>query len=95
MIIRVVRMTFYQEYLHEFQTIFAEIHDSIQDFEGCNHLELWQDTDNPCIFTTYSFWDDADALEKYRSSVFFRKTWDKVKQLFSDKPKAFSALRRY
>ncbi len=92
MIIRIVRMTFHEDKVADFQQIFAQMQQFIQNFEGCQHLELWQDADNPCIFMTYSFWENTEALERYRQSEFFRTTWAKVKPLFSAKPLAFSAL---
>jgi quinol monooxygenase YgiN len=90
MLIRIVRMTFQQEKVEEFLTIFANSKDKIRNFEGCIYLELLRDANDPHIFITYSQWENEDALEQYRQSSLFKTTWAQTKVLFSDKPLAFS-----
>ena len=42
--------------LDAFKTFFEERKEKIRDFEGCTHLELWQDMLHKNIFFTYSHW---------------------------------------
>ncbi|MFB6099197.1 MAG: putative quinol monooxygenase, partial [Salinibacter sp.] len=56
----------------------------------CHHLELWRDADAEAVFTTYSHWASAEALDAYRDSDLFRSTWATVKPLFADRPQARS-----
>lgn len=93
MLIRVVKMTFKEEAIPSFLQLFNERIQQIRDFEGCMHVELWQDRLHPTIFFTYSHWVDAIALDHYRTSAFFNDTWQQTKQLFSDRPEAWSVNR--
>ncbi|TAH22205.1 MAG: antibiotic biosynthesis monooxygenase [Cytophagales bacterium] len=90
MLIRIVRMTFQDEKVADFLRIFESSKDKIRHFEGCSHLELLRDLDYPHVFSTYSHWENEQALEKYRQSELFRNTWAATKILFADKPLAFS-----
>lgn len=83
-------MYFQEDKTEDFLKIFEESKNLIRAFEGCEHLELWQDIDLPNVFCTYSHWMDENCLEKYRQSELFRSTWVKTKVLFSEKPQAFS-----
>ncbi len=83
-------MTFQVDKTKEFLLIFNSSKEKIRHFEGCLHLELWQDSQHPHIFTTYSHWRTADDLESYRHSALFEATWKQTKVLFSEKPLAFS-----
>jgi len=90
MLIRIVRMYFQQEKVQEFLEIFEQSKHQIRAFEGCEHLELWQDWHSPNVFCTYSHWKNESCLEKYRQSELFQSTWAKTKRLFAEKPQAFS-----
>jgi hypothetical protein len=89
-LIRIVKMTFKPEHVETFRHIFEERKERIASFPGCSSLELLHE-DN--IYFTYSKWDDAEALEKYRQSELFQSTWDLVKKLFGDKPEAWSVRK--
>jgi quinol monooxygenase YgiN len=93
MILRVVQMTFRPECINDFTTLFNEKKALIRRFEGCSHLELWQDAGNPNIFFTYSNWDSEAALARYRFSELFKDTWVMTKALFADKAKAWTVNR--
>ena len=95
MIKRIVKLTFREEEIETFQKIFEESKELIQDFEGCLHLELLQGINEPAIFFTYSFWESEGALNNYRHSELFRKTWSKTKVLFAGKPEAWSVSMIY
>ena len=90
MIIRVVRMTFSQKQVADFLKLFDESAPYIRQQPGCQHLELWQDAENPDIYCTYSHWDDAAALNAYRKSTLFGEVWPATKRLFAAPPIAFS-----
>ena len=93
MLIRIVRMTFQEDKISDFLAIFNASKHKIRQFEGCQHLELLQDLDQPNVLMTYSFWENEVALERYRQSTLFQTTWAATKVLFADKPVAFSSER--
>ena len=83
-------MIFREDAIETFHQLFESRKELIRNFEGCNHLELWQDKNNACIFFTYSLWQSDEALSNYRQSHFFDDTWLQTKQLFAGKPEAWS-----
>ncbi len=90
MIIRIVKLHFEKENISSFERIFNETREVIRDFKGCRHLELYQDTEDPSIFFTYSKWDSEEDLEAYRKSDFFKGVWARTKMLFTEKAEAWS-----
>lgn len=88
--IRIVKMCFKEEHIDAFKALFEERKATIRAQEGCTHLELLQDINNPQIFFTYSFWNSEQYLDQYRNSDFFADTWQKTKALFADKAAAWS-----
>lgn len=90
MIKRFVKMTFKPENIERFKDIFKASKDLISAMEGCLHVELLQDINNPCVFFTLSIWDDSKYLEAYRQSELFEGVWAKTKILFDAKPEAWS-----
>ncbi|MHA7102753.1 putative quinol monooxygenase [Roseivirga pacifica] len=93
MLIRIVRMTFKPEEVDNFLALFEATKEKIRGFEGCCLLELWKDYNEPNIFTTYSHWENEDALNKYRHSELFKAVWANTKSKFADKPVAFSSKK--
>lgn len=87
-------MTFQEDKLSEFFKLFEQQQSEIRNFEGCQHLELWQDIHNPRICFTCSHWEDDQALQAYRESAIFKETWSKTKALFADKPEAWSVMQK-
>ena len=94
MIVRIVQMTFDPAKVDEFLALFEERKENIRSFEGCNHLELWQDAHSSNIFFTYSMWNSEDNLNHYRFSDFFKDTWARTKALFIKKPQAWSVNQK-
>lgn len=86
-----VKMSFQPDKVNDFIKWFHLHKEKIKNFEGCIHLELWQDIEHTNVFYTYSIWKDEQAIEKYRESDTFKEVWQFTKQLFNDKPVAFSA----
>ena len=68
MLIRIVRMHFTEAGVEEFLQIFDRHKQLIRDMDGCSHLELLKDRDDPLTYTTLSYWKDEESLEKYRNS---------------------------
>jgi heme-degrading monooxygenase HmoA len=87
-------MHFTEAGVDEFLEIFNANKVAIRNFEGCTHLQLLRDKDDPTVFTTLSHWESEENLEKYRKSELFGKVWGRVKSLFSERTIAFS-LEKY
>lgn len=90
MIVRVVKMRFREGETEAFRQFFNTAKGKIRSFEGCMHLELWQDANDVQTFFTYSHWRDEAALEVYRQSDTFLRFWKTAKSKFSDKAEAWS-----
>lgn len=90
MLVRIVHLSFRPDAVSAFEDLFERSAPHIRATEGCVHLELWQDADVPTRFTTYSLWTDASALDRYRASAFFVRTWAETKLLFASPPAAHS-----
>lgn len=83
-------MSFQPDKVEDFKSIFEANWKFIKGFEGCSHVELLQDKNNPSIFFTYSLWRDEASVENYRQSELFNKVWSATKILFNAKPEAWS-----
>jgi quinol monooxygenase YgiN len=94
MIIRIVRMSFEPEQVENFRKLFDERKEFIRGFNGCRHLELWQDAQASNVFLTYSIWESEKHLDHYRFSDLFKDTWARTKALFCDKPVAWSVTQQ-
>ena len=90
MIIRIVKLSIQKENTQRFIELFEQAQPSIAATSGCEYVALLRDTKNPNLFFTHSHWVNAEALESYRKSAFFRATWSQTKLLFNDKPEAWS-----
>ena len=90
MIKRIVKLSFEPNHISSFLEIFESSKHQIRQFPGCHHLELLRCKSPDNIFFTYSYWESEAALNDYRHSELFKLTWSKTKQLFNDKPEAWS-----
>ena len=90
MLVRIVRMTVQEDKLSDFHLIFDGAKQQIKAFPGNYHLELLRDHNQQNVRLTYSLWKSPEALEEYRQSEFFRKTWTSLKTVFSERATAFS-----
>lgn len=95
MLIRIVRLSFEENRSDLFLEKFHAIKKNIRNFEGCHHLELWEDYNNPNIFSSHSVWDSEESLNNYRHSEFFREMWSEIKPWFADKPQVFSFKKKF
>jgi quinol monooxygenase YgiN len=91
MIVRIVKLTFKDDTVDVFlQGVFEQSKTDIRAFPGCLHMELLQSSADPNVLYTLSRWADAEALEQYRGSALFKKTWAATKVLFGEKAEAWS-----
>ena len=90
MLVRIVKMTFAIDKIETFKNRFQDLKDKIIMFDGCEFLELYQDKNRPEIFFTYSYWTSEANLNEYRNSDFFKEVWKDTKQMFTEKPEAWS-----
>lgn len=90
MFVRIVKMSFHEDKIPAFLENFHSVKAQIRNYPGNNFLELYQDKNNPCIFFTYSIWNEESDLENYRHSDLFKEVWTFTKALFNDKPQAWS-----
>ena len=93
MIKRIVRLSIDEKKADEFVSNFNKHKEAIKKFDGCEHLELWQDHDQQNVFVTYSHWTRPEDLEAYRKSDFFADVWSTTKTFFNGKPLAWSHVR--
>ncbi len=94
MIVRIVQMTFKKEKVDDFLALFTDRKQLIRDFDGCTHLELWQDSKDSNVFFTYSIWISEKHLDHYRFSELFKDTWAQTKAMFEEKAKAWSVQQK-
>jgi heme-degrading monooxygenase HmoA len=87
-------MNFREGEVAAFLALFEERKQLIRNFEGCSHLELWQDAHDPNIFFTYSHWESEESLNHYRFSELFKDTWTRTRALFADKANAWSVNQK-
>jgi (4S)-4-hydroxy-5-phosphonooxypentane-2,3-dione isomerase len=74
-----------------FLDIFEEVKKEIRAQVGCEGLEvLRSELDGHVSIWTISIWHDEEALNQYRSSPLFKKTWSAVKPMFSSKARAWT-----
>ncbi|MCU0360076.1 MAG: antibiotic biosynthesis monooxygenase [Bacteroidia bacterium] len=90
MIKRIVKMEFRADKVEEFKLIFKTSCSKIKARKGCHHVELLQDINNPCLFFTFSIWDEEADLNAYRDSDLFAGVWAATKALFNAKPEAWT-----
>ncbi|KQC33546.1 antibiotic biosynthesis monooxygenase [Nonlabens sp. YIK11] len=90
MIVRIVQMHFSENKIDDFKVLFEDIKEKIRHQPGCEFLELYQGTDDPQTFFTYSYWNSSTDLNNYRNSALFQEIWPKTKAMFDQKPIATS-----
>ncbi|MVN78117.1 antibiotic biosynthesis monooxygenase [Hymenobacter sp. HMF4947] len=93
MLLRIVRLTLVPAQVPMFLQLFRQSEARIRQQPGCQHLELWQDADQPHIYCTYSHWADATALNAYRHSALFGEVWPATKRLLAAPAEAFSVVK--
>ena len=89
-ILRIVRMEFTEATIEAFERLFDDHKSQIRRVPGCRSLQLHRDAVHPWVRYTYSTWDAVSDLEAYRHSDLFAEVWPATKQLFGDRPQAYS-----
>lgn len=92
MITRLVKLEFSELFIEDFKQLFTQANIQIASFEGCMGVNLLQHETDKNVFFTISKWKNADALENYRQSDLFKRTWAQVKPHFVKKAEAWSLL---
>jgi heme-degrading monooxygenase HmoA len=87
---RIVRMTFREEAISEFLSVFRSSKPAIEAFDGCHGVSLLRGIDDPRVFFTLSDWDSTEHLDKYRNSMLFKEVWSATKSLFAADAEAWS-----
>ena len=70
-----------------FREIFSESKNLIAKQPGCHGVRLLESNKH---FFTLSFWDSEADLDVYRNSSLFKSVWPRTKELFYDKPEAWT-----
>ena len=90
MIRRIVKMTFKRDSIDDFLLLFDAVKENIRNFDGVDHMELYQDANDEDVFFTISNWNSQEHLTKYRKSELFKSTWAQMKTHFAKKAEAWS-----
>ena len=90
MITRLVKLSLEPSKAAEFEAIFKESQQLIQNFKGCQKTDLFKVSGSQAEFFTISYWDNEQHLDNYRNSELFKSVWAKVKPLFADKAAAWT-----
>ncbi len=90
MLVRIVKMKFRPEAVEGFLDLFQHSKLKIRHFNGCKHLELYQDQKDFTLFFTYSYWESEAHLNAYRHSDLFTEVWKTTKAGFAKKAEAWS-----
>ena len=88
--IRIVKLTFTPETLPLFLAHFESVKDIVNNFPGCNGMQMLQDIHQPEICFTYSNWNAEQDLENYRVSEQFKSIWSTIKPWFGARAEAWS-----
>jgi|TARA_B110000116_G_C16612094_1_gene479884 quinol monooxygenase YgiN len=91
-LVRIVRLTFNEETISEFEDLYAEHSPAIALRKGCLGVELVTDLRNPYVRATISRWEDEESLNEYRKSELFGVVWPATKNLFTARPEVWSYL---
>lgn len=86
MIKRIVRLHFKGASIQIIKNFLKIKVEGIRSVDGCSHLEIWQDINDPSIMFSYSYWDSEDHLNTYRKSEFFGTVWPFLKSHFQAPP---------
>lgn len=94
MIVRIVKMTFREDAVESFLSMFEKYNEQIRASDGCSHVELLRGTESKNTFFTYSHWENESYLNRYRESELFAVVWKETKSYFAGKPEAWSTVKQ-
>lgn len=90
MITRIVKLTFAEDKIDDFISVWNESRAKIVASDGCLFVEMHQTRNPKNICFTHSIWSNEESLNAYLHSELFAATWAKTKVLFSGKPEAWT-----
>ena len=90
MITRLVKLSLQIEKAAEFETLFYQSQEQIENFNGCQKTNLFRSAGSQGQYFTISYWDTEQDLENYRATPLFKDVWSRVKPLFSAKAEAWT-----
>lgn len=90
MLLRIVEFRVKKGLEEKARKVFNKVAERVSSFSGCEYVALWQDTDDPSHFFTFSVWDSRTSLQKYLESQVFKENWNQLKSLFSERARAIS-----
>lgn len=79
------------ESLDEARKLLSEQAPRVRAFPGCRSVVLYEG-EGP-VLCSFSEWESAADLERYRQSMVFRDFWEKLRPHFRDKPRAVSVRK--
>lgn len=85
-----MRIRFRPDAVPTFLALYEQVGPIIAAQPGCRSVQLLREVDDPTAFATWSMWDNAAALDAYRTGAFFRSFWPEVKALFRAPAEAVS-----
>ncbi len=88
MIVRIVKLTIAPGNEALFEALFKETAVHIRRFPGCLDVQLLKSAAG--VYFTLSRWRSEAALESYRASPLFQKTWPRVKALMAGRAEAWT-----
>ena len=89
-VLRIVKMEFEEELVHDFDALFGKIQSDIEAMPGCERVIVMKSSGSPNTRTTLSWWAHEDDLNNYRKSALFGEVWPQTKAKFAGKPLAWS-----
>lgn len=91
MIVRIVKLTFEDNFTKEFELKFPSIKPIVESVKGCNSVVLLKGENN--TYFTYSLWNSKEDLEAYRQSSTFEKIWAIFKPHFTAPAQAWTTVQ--
>lgn len=93
MIVRIVELSLQPDKLVQSKILLEEVAPKVRAMKGCSFLEILDDIHDESRFTTYSYWDSEEDLNRYRDSETFVNFWKALKPNFKAKARAWSSER--
>lgn len=93
MIVRIVELSIHPEKLANAKQLLIEVAPKVRGMKGCSFLEILDDIHDVSRFTTYSYWESEEDLNRYRDSETFLVFWKAIKPNFKAKARAWSSER--
>jgi Uncharacterized enzyme involved in biosynthesis of extracellular polysaccharides len=94
MIVRIVHLHIKKDQLTAFIAFFETKRALIFRQPGCLFLSMLQGAEDEQAVTTYSHWENVEALNNYRHSPLFGEIWPYTKSVMDQPPVAQSFYQR-